>query len=251
MKKDNDRTIRRMIQSAKPIAWWLMLGALLDVLAVVSAVAAPELLGDLVQKLYDYWESGALGTIRDKIVPALLVLLGVYATNGLFSYLNMRLMNQVVSKHFTSGLRIQISEKIKKLPVRYVDQTPVGDILRKMTDDVGEMGGYVHQIFDVMIKGALQILLIAVMMFLEDWRLACFVVLLTPASLLLSSKIAGISEKHYTAMFEKSGNLTELVEEAFSNYPTTKAYNLEEKGPFLPTLHIYDIIEQGHHCKAV
>ena len=125
-------------------------------------------------------------------------------------------------------MRIAISEKVKKLPVRYVDQTPVGDILRRMTDDVGEMGGYIHQIFDTMVKGIFQLLLIAVMMFLEDWRLASFVIVLTPASLLLSSKIAGISEKHFDAMFEKSGNLTELVEESFSNYPTTKAYNLED-----------------------
>lgn len=228
MNKKNDRIVLRLIQSTKPIAWWLALGAVLDILAVVSAVAAPDLLGELVQKLYDFWEKGCQGTIRHVILPGLAMLLAAYAANGLFSYLNMRLMNQVVSKYYSCGLRIQISEKIKKLPVRYVDQTPVGDILRKMTGDVSEMGGYIHQIFDIMIKGGLQILLITAMMFIEDWRLACFVVLLTPLSLILSSKIAGISEKYFDRMFEKSGNLTELVEEAFSNYPTTKAYNLEE-----------------------
>lgn len=228
MKKKNDRIILRLIRATRPIAWWLLLGALLDVLAVVSAVAAPELVGELIQKLYDFWNNGCVGTIRSVILPGLGVLLLAYGANGLFSYLNMRLMNQMVSKYFSCNLRIQISEKITKLPVRYVDQTPVGDILRRMTGDVSEMGGYIHQIFDTIVKGVFQILLIAVMMFLEDWRLACFVVLLTPVSLLLSSKIAGISEKHFDAMFEKSGNLTELVEESFSNYPTTKAYNLED-----------------------
>ena len=228
MSRQKDGIILRLIKSTKPIAWSLMLGAALDVLAVLSAVVAPELLGDLVQRLYDFWKNGLQGTISDLILPGVIALFGVYVANGLFSYLNMRLMNQVVSKYFTCGLRIALSEKIKRLPVRYVDQTPVGDILRKMTDDVGEMGGYLHQIFDIMIKGGLQILLITIMMFLEDWRLACFVVLLTPISLILSSKIAGISEKHFDSMFDKSGNLTELVEEAFSNYPTTKAYNLEE-----------------------
>ena len=228
MKKQSDRVIPRLMKATKPIAWWLALGAVLDVLAVFSAVAAPELLGELVQQLYDFWNGGCIGTVRNVILPGLFLLLAAYAANGLFTYLNMRLMNQVVSKFFTCNLRIKISEKISKLPVRYVDQTPVGDILRKMTDDVGEMGGYVHQIFDTMVKGVFQILLIAVMMFLEDWRLACFVILLTPASLLLSSQIAGISEKYYDDMFEKSGNLTELVEECFSNYPTTKAYNLED-----------------------
>lgn len=228
MKKKNDRVMLRLLKVAKPIAWWLVLGALLDVLAVVSSVAAPELLGDLVQMLYDFWDSGRIGSVRGLILPGLGLLLIAYGANALFSYLNMRLMNQVVSKFFTCNLRIKISEKISKLPVRYVDQTPVGDILRRMTDDVSEMGGYIHQIFDTLVKGVFQILLIAVMMFLEDWRLACFVVLLTPLSLWFSSKIAGISEKYYDAMFDKSGSLTELVEESFSNYPTTKAYNLED-----------------------
>lgn len=228
MKNQKDRVMLRLMKVAKPIAWWLALGAILDVLAVISSVAAPELLGDLVQKLYDFWDRGRAGSVRDLILPGLGLLLIAYGANALFSYLNMRLMNQVVSKFFTCNLRIKISEKISKLPVRYVDQTPVGDILRRMTDDVGEMGGYIHQLFDTLVKGIFQILLIAVMMFLEDWRLACFVVLLTPLSLWLSSRIAGISEKYYDAMFDKSGSLTELVEESFSNYPTTKAYNLED-----------------------
>ena len=112
--------------------------------------------------------------------------------------------------------------------MKYIDQTPVGDILRRMIDDVSEMGGYVHQIFDTVIKGVFQIVLIAVAMLLEDWRLALFVIILTPLSLYFSSRIASMSEKHYDNMFEKSGKLTELVEECFTNFPTTKAYNLEE-----------------------
>lgn len=228
MKKKEHDPLIRLIKSTKPIAWWLLLGAVLDVLAVISAVAAPDLLGELVQKLCDFWENGMSGTVSTVLIPGLCLLLATYGLNALMGYLNMLLMNNVVSRFFSCNLRISISEKIKRLSVKYVDQTPVGDILRRMTGDVSEMGGYVHQIFDTVIKGVFQIVLIAVAMFMEDWRLACFVVLMTPLSLLLSSKIASISEKHYDSMFEKSGKLTELVEESFSNYATTKAYNLED-----------------------
>lgn len=228
MKKKEHDPLIRLIKSTKPIAWWLLLGAVLDVLAVISAVAAPDLLGELVQQLCDFWENGMSGTVSTVLIPGLCLLLATYGLNALMGYLNMLLMNNVVSRFFSCNLRISISEKIKRLSVKYVDQTPVGDILRRMTGDVSEMGGYVHQIFDTVIKGVFQIVLIAVAMFMEDWRLACFVVLMTPLSLLLSSKIASISEKHYDSMFEKSGKLTELVEESFSNYATTKAYNLED-----------------------
>lgn len=225
--KNNDRVMLRLIKYMKPIRWWLLLGAVLDILAVVTAVAAPEILGDIVQKLCDFGENGG-GSVREGILGGLLLLLFVYAANSVLSYLNMHLMNKVVSRHYSCGLRIDISDKIQRLPVRYVDQTPVGDVLRRMTGDVSEMGNYVHQLFDILVKGFFQILLITFAMFREDWRLACFVVVLTPLSMLLSSKIASISEKHYDEMFAQAGRLSEIVEESFSNYPTTKAYNLEE-----------------------
>jgi len=223
MRSDKYAVLKRILVSARPIAWGLAIGAVLNILSVLAAVAAPEILGELVQILCDA-QNGFVGLL----LPGLALLLGIYAIQSGLSYGNMRLMNQVVSRYYTCELRIQLSDKIRRLPVRYVDQTPVGDILRRMTDDVSEMGGYVHQIFDILIQGVFQLTLIGVMMFLEDWRLACFVILLTPASMLLSTKIAGISEKHYDSMFAHSGKITEVVEEAFSNFPTTKAYNLEQ-----------------------
>ncbi len=194
-------------------------------LSVICAVLAPEILGDLVETLCDY-VSGS-GPVRDRLTSGLLALLLAYIGYSVFSYLDMYLMNTVVTRHFTRGLRVKISDKLRRLSVAYVDQTPVGDILSRMIDDVGDVGGYVHQIFDVMVQGIFQIVVISIAMFRENWVLACFVVFMTPASMWLSSKIAGASEKYYDAMFETTGEMTDLVEEAFSNYPTTKAFNLE------------------------
>ncbi|MBP3672330.1 MAG: ABC transporter ATP-binding protein [Oscillospiraceae bacterium] len=227
-KNEKDKIVLRLLREMRPIAKWLALGAVLSICSVLCAVAAPEILGGLVQKLYDYWAAEQGGPLRQQLIPGLLALLGIYTGYSLFSYLNMHLMNWAVSSYFSCNMRIKISDKIKRLPVRYVDQTPVGDILSRMMDDVSTLGGYVHDVFDIMIKGFFQILLISVAMFREDWLLAIFVVLLTPLSIFLSTKIAALSESSYHEMFTQSGKLTETVEEAFSNYPTTKAYNLEE-----------------------
>lgn len=222
--KREEKVFTRLVREAKPIAHWLLLGGVLDVMAVVCTVVAPEVLGALVELLCEF--TG--GVLRHKLIRGLIALLVVYILSGVFSYLNMYLMNTVVTRHFTRGLRVKISDKLRRLPVRYVDQTPVGDILNRLIDDVGEVGGYIHQIFDIMVKGFFQILMITVAMFLENWVLACFVVVLTPLSMWLSSRLASISEKHYDDMFETSGKLSQIVEESFSNFPTTKAYNLEE-----------------------
>ena len=62
----------------------------------------------------------------------------------------------------------------------------------------------------------------------EDWRLAAIVLVLTPASILLSTLLSSRSEKHFYSMFTESGNLNAVTEEAFTNFATTKAYNLED-----------------------
>ena len=223
-----DETTWRIIREAKGIAGWVALSAVLGMLAVLCAIAAPEILGGLIQRLYDFGLGDRSVPIRAALVKGLILLTAVYGAQSCFRYLNMQLMNRAVSRHFTYGLRVAISNKIQRLPVKFVDQTPVGDILNRMIDDVGEMGGYIHQIFDVMVEGVFQITMIAAAMFLENWVLACMVIVLTPVSLWVSSKIAGASVKYYDESFEKAGDLAEIVEESFTNFATAKAYNLEE-----------------------
>ncbi len=225
MKKD--QVIRRLIMEARPIWKWLILGAFLCLVMIVCNVFAPSLLGDMIDLLDQY----RTGTLQGELLPQLLsglgILLGLYAGYSLLSYAKMQLLNRVVSRYFTCNLRIRISEKIKKLPVSYVDQTPVGDILSRMTDDVSTMGNYVHQIVDTLMTGFIHLLAIAVMMLLEEWLLALMVLALTPASLWLSTRFSAKSEKYFHAMFTEGGNLNSHVEEAFTNFATTKAYNLE------------------------
>ena len=212
MKKRNKRrTIRRVILEMKSIAPWLILGGVLDIAAVLCAVAAPEILGDLVERLWEYREGGV--SVLPTLLPGIWFLVALYVGSGLLSLINARLISRTVSRHFTCAVRIQMSDKIRRLPVSYVDQTPVGDVLNRMIDDVSEMSGYIFQIYSVMVEGVFQILLISVAMFRENAVLASFIILATPLSVYLSSKLAAVSGKHYDRLFEKTGELTEIVEE--------------------------------------
>ena len=226
-RKKNDRMILRLLKEAKTIRKWLFLACVLCALLIACSVASPKLLGTIIDTLYAYWDGSRQGNIREAILPSLILLLILYIGYSLFSYLKMLLLNKVVSRHFTCSLRIRISDKIKRLPVSYVDQTPVGDILSRMTDDVSTIGNYIHQIVDILMTGFLNIAAICIMMLSEDWLLALLVISLTPASIWLSTYISSKSEKHFHAMFTEGGNLNAHVEEAFTNFATTKAYNLE------------------------
>jgi ATP-binding cassette subfamily B protein len=108
-----------------------------------------------------------------------------------------------------------------------MDRTPAGDVIDRMMDDVSDMSDSIYGIVEILLSGFLQMIVIAVILFLTDWRMAIPVVLLAPLSILLSARMAGLGEKHWDNHYELGGKLTSLAEEAYTNYPTTKAFNRE------------------------
>lgn len=230
-KRNSKRTMQaigRILKEAKPIRGWLILSCFLCLCLILCTVSAPKILGNLIQQLYDYW-SGDLVTddLVGLIAKGLVPLAIIYVTLSLVRLGNMYLLNNVVSRYFTCNIRIRISEKIKRLPIKFIDNTPVGEILRRMTDDVSHMGTSIHSLIETLSTGFLQIFVITVLMFFENWQLALAVLVITPFSVFLSSKISQISEKYFHNMFTESGRLNSVVEETYTNYATTKAYNYE------------------------
>lgn len=230
-KHDGKRTMKaiaRILREAKPIRGWLVLSCFLCLCLILCTVSAPKILGNLIQQLYDYW-SGELVTddLLGLILKGLIPLAIIYISLSLVRLANMYLLNNVVSRYFTCNIRIRISEKIKRLPISFIDNTPVGEILRRMTDDVSHMGTSIHSLIETLSTGFLQIFVITVLMFFENWVLALAVLVITPLSVFLSSKISQISEKYFHDMFTESGKLNSVVEETYTNYATTKAYNYE------------------------
>ena len=227
-KQSRAKALLRIFKEAKPIWGWLALSCFLCLLSIVFTVVSPKMLGNLVQLLYDFW-AGDLVTddFAGMILSGIIPLAVIYLLLSLVRLCNMYLLNNVVSRYFTCNIRIRISEKIKHLPVKFVDCTPVGEILRRMTDDVSHMGTSIHTMIETLSTGFLQILVITVVMFFEDWRLSVAVLVITPISVYLSSKISAMSEKYFHEMFTESGKLNSIVEESYTNYATTKAYNWE------------------------
>lgn len=217
----------QLLRGAKEIRRQLALACLLSMILVACALAIPTLTGEIIQKLIDF-VGGDGEALTKGILPSILVLAAAYCLRALISYSKMLLLNKAVSRYFTCNLRIKLSEKIRHLPVSYVDKTPVGEILARMTNDVSRIGNSLHSVIDTIMGGFFQVAAIAVTLFIQNWALAIVVVAFMPLSILLSAKIAGKSRRHFHQMFSESGRLYSVIEESYTNYSTTKAYHLEE-----------------------
>ena len=227
---EKTRALLKLLKEAKQIRLQLLIAALMSIAILFCVLAAPKLLGDLVQQLIDYFpiRNTAGYSVVEAMLPGLCLLTAVYLIRAVLLYAKMRLLNKAVSRYFTCNIRIKLSDKIRRLPVKFVDGTPVGDILSRMTHDVSTIGNSLHEVIDTIMSGILQIVAIAIMLFVENWLLAVVVLLCMPLSMLLSAWVAGKSETYFHRMFKATGEVNAVVEESYTNFDTTKAYNLEE-----------------------
>ncbi len=227
------KTVLRILKDTKPIAGWLTVGALISLISVVLSLATPEILHSLSDRLYLYWESAHLeqAEIFDNAAfgKECVLLALAYAGSSLAAIGEMLIMNNVVSRHFTCAIRIRMSDKIRRVPVRYIDRTPNGEIISHMTDDVSMMGTTIHGFLETIISGVIKLLGIIVLVFLLNPILACAVIVFVPLSLILSAKIAGRSEKYYANVRKKNGEMYALTEETFTGFDTVKAFHLENR----------------------
>jgi len=227
LRAENKRIFLRILQFAKPIWGRMALGGLLAAVAVACALIGPELLGQLIQVLYDHWETHT-GAVASALLPGLLALLAVYAVRALVSCLQVLVLTESVSRHFTCTLRVKMADKLSRLPIRFLDGTPVGEILQRMTGDVSKMGETIDSLVNVVTNGFLQMAAIAVVVVWKDWRLGLLALAVAPLSIWLAERLSERSGVHFQEMHRQSGRLYAVVEESYASYATTKAYNLEE-----------------------
>ena len=240
-----DETGKRLMREIRPLGGWVLLSAVLCLVLIGCAVAIPELMGALINRLYEWTEARTPGLGRS-LLPGLGLLLGVYALQAGVTYGKYYMLQNAVSRYFCAGFRIRLSEKLRRLSVSYMDKTPAGDVIDRMMDDVSDMASSVSGVVDILISGFLQLFVIALILIITDWRMAIPVILLFPLSVFLSAKMATLGEEHWDKHFDLGGKLTSLAEEAFTNYPATKAFNREEE-----LQKKYDELSERHQRKGI
>lgn len=227
------KVFSRIIKDIKPISGWLILCFLISAASVAFAIAAPIYLGQITDRIYNFWaakQSGGAavfdkaGAIADSIALAL-----VYLFSSLCSTGNMLILNNVVSRFYTCGLRVKMSEKIIRMPVGFVDKTPSGEIISRMMSDVSHMGTTVHTVLNLATQGFLQLVGVAIMMFRINFFMALLVMVVVPLSIVISAIIANRSEKYFGEARKQSGKWYAFVEEDYAGFDTVKAFHLEER----------------------
>ena len=109
-----DETGKRLLKEIRPLRGWIFLSAVICLILIGCSVAGPELLGSLINRLYDI--AGSESVARD-LLPGIFILIGVYAVRAFLTYGKYYLLTNIVSRYFCAGMRIRLSDKMRRLPV--------------------------------------------------------------------------------------------------------------------------------------
>ena len=222
------KTAVRLVRDLKPIAWAIMLSGLVCICSVALVSLAPEIVSIMTNMIYDYGETGtAIDMVHMGKLAMYLAL--AYGGGSLLEMAMAVLMTNISSRFYTKGLRIRISDKIRRLPVSFVDNTPNGELLSRMMNDVSNMSTTVYVIIETLMNGIVKIIVIAVLMYLTNWILATAVIVLVPLSIILSAFISSKSEKSWHDFRKINGKMYAFIEEDYSGFDTVKAFNLENR----------------------
>jgi len=225
--KDFGGTARRLLAQMRPERIGLVAVLVLAVTGVTLYVIGPRVLGHATNIIFE----GMMGPTHQVDFTALhrvlLVAVALYVASAVLSWFQAWVLAGVVQRTMYR-LREDVEQKLNRLPLRYVDHIPRGDLLSRVTNDIDNIAQSLQQTLSQILTSTLQIFGVLIMMFSISWLLAMFTALTIPASLFVLRFIASRSRTRFIAQWRHTGVLNAQVEEAFTGHALVKVFGRQE-----------------------
>ena len=193
-----------------------MLAPVINRLTAAVAPETAEKLSLLEQKVGAYvgvLSNGIFGedSVLNYISSAMIILGAVYLVGVATTYVQSRLMLSV-SQGIIERIRNDLFEKLQRLPVRYFDGHPTGEIMSRFTNDIDNIDVMINNSLTSLISGAVTLIGTLVFMLTTSWILTLIVIAFFPIFAFGGAKIAGLSRKYYVSQQAALGAVNGYME---------------------------------------
>jgi len=158
----------------------------------------------------------------------LLLLVGVYVLSSIFSWMQAYIMAGVTQRT-VYRLRRDVDRKLGRLPLKYFDGHPRGDVLSRVTNDIDNIGQTLQQSLTQLITSVLTVVGVLVLMLTISPILAAISLLAVPLSIVVTVLIASRSQKQFVAQWASTGTLNGHVEEMHTGHAIVKAFGRQDR----------------------
>ena len=259
--KDARGTTRRLLARLAPERLKLVLALTLGVASVGFTVSGPQILGNATNVLFNGIVSKKLpvGTTQSQAIAHLRAtgqnqlasmlsgmhltpgvgvditrmgeILGiaalVYLVGSLFNYLQGFTMAGLTQR-IVFTMRRDVETKMSRLPLRYFDSHPHGDVLSRVTNDIDNLTTTIQQGLSQLITSVLTIVGVMGMMLWISPLLALVSIVTIPLALVVTMWIAKRSQRHFTDQWRSTGTLNGLVEETHTGHELVQVFGRSE-----------------------
>lgn len=166
-----------------------------------------------------------LGSIDMNAITNLAWMLVIfYAGSALLGFAQSFIM-ATVTQRISKTMRIDISQKINRLPLRYFDKISYGDVLSRVTNDVDSIGQTMNQSIGTLVTAITTFVGALIMMFYNSWILTLTSVGASLIGFVLMMLIMKKSQGYFVSQQKNLGNINGHIEEIYSGHNVVKAYN--------------------------
>ncbi|MBO7304383.1 MAG: ABC transporter ATP-binding protein [Clostridia bacterium] len=179
---------------------------------------------DLVSALID---KGRVAAISVYVFAALVILGTVYLLSATSSYLQARIMISV-SQGSVERIRNDLFEKLQRLPVRYFDSNPTGEIMSRFTNDIDNIDQMLNNSLTSVVSGVVSLLGTFVFMITTNIWLTLITLVFVPVFFKGGALIGKRSSKFYSAQQAAIGAVNGYIEEGVTGQKVIKVFNHED-----------------------
>ena len=254
--KNTKQTVKRLLGYLSPYKFRLVIVVFTMLLATVTSLIGSFMLAPILNKIVGKSNTGALATKADAViskfydlfkpalysvfenhraadilmyvVSALIVLGTVYLIGIISTYIQHRVM-MGVSQGVLEKLRSDLFEKLQRLPVKYFDTHPTGEVMSRFTNDVDIIGMMIDSSLLNIFSGIITLVGTFIFMLTTNWILTCVTVVFIPIFIMGGGKIAKHSRKYYSGQQAALGAVNGYIEETVTGQKVVKVFTRENE----------------------
>ena len=213
-------TARRLIGELRPYR-----ANLLAALGLIVTTAVAQSLGPLI-----------IGRSIDRaIVPGdrrglalwMLALAAIYIVGAVAQRGQTRQVGEI-GQRVLAGLRARIFDRLQRLPLRFFDRRPVGDVISRVTNDVDTLNQFLSQGLTQLLGQLFGLIGIVITMLALDWPLALVSFTIIPLVLLATNLFARRARDAFRRTRETVGDVTAELQEEIVGVRQAQAFNRTE-----------------------
>ena len=165
-----------------------------------------------------------------------LLMVSFIILKNIFLYLSYYILNPLKNK-IVNQLREDLYDKVLRLPIGFFNEKRKGDLMSRMTNDVGEVEGSVVGTLEGWIRDPMTIIVTLTVLFLISVQLTLFILILIPVLGLVIGRITRSLKKHSQQVAQKYGEALSTLDETLGGLRVIKAFNIEKllRGKFFRT----------------